>query len=126
MKQMSRKEKWKKEGRGKAYEIYDGPLWQTFRTHEKGNHRIMVISAKYGLIPADKVISSYDCLLGRDKTDSVLAHQIKRQLKRYRLKNVYVVASKRYAAVLRKAGLSNFHFVSGGIGVKREKLRGLL
>ena len=86
----------------------------------------MVLSARHGLIPADKVLNDYDCLLGRDRSEDALVAQLEKQLKGYRLKNVHVVASKKYAEALRLAGLKDVKFVSGGIGVKRRKLRGLL
>ena len=116
----------KKGKRGKARDLYDGPLWQTLRKYDRRKHRIMALSAKHGLIPADKVISDYDCLLGRDRSPDALVRQLERQLKGYRLKNVHVVASKKYAEALRRSGLEDFKFVSGEIGVKRKKLRGLL
>ena len=116
----------KKGKKGKARDLYDGPLWQTFRKYSKGNHRVMALSAKYGLISADKQISTYDCLLGRDRTQTELVRQLQKQLKKFRLRNVYVVTSKKYAQALRDAGLKDFKFITGGIGIKRKKLRGLL
>jgi len=116
----------KKAGRLRARDKYDGPWWTTLRKWDSGSARIFVLSAKYGLIPAERKISDYDSLLGRDVTDADLVKKIKRQLKRYRLKNIYVVTSKRYAKVLQDAGLTDFKFVSGGIGTKRAKLKKLL
>ena len=54
---------------------------------------MFALSAKYGLIPADKVISDYDSLLGRDVTDEQLK-KVAKQLKKYRLGKPYVFASK--------------------------------
>jgi hypothetical protein len=116
----------KRKGRLPASELYNGPLWQTFRKYDTGTHRIFVLSAKLGLIPADKKITPYDVLLKRDVSIDELAKKVKRQLKKYRLRNVYVVAGKDYATVLEKAGLKKFKFVKGTIGVKRQKLRKLL
>ena len=113
----------KKGKKAKAIDLYDGPLWQTLRKHGTGNNRIMALSAKYGLIPADKVIADYDCLLGRDVSSEQLVSKLKKQMKKYRLRNVHVVTSKKYCAALEKAGLKDFKFVTGGIGDKRKKLR---
>lgn len=115
----------KKGKRSKAMDLYDGTLWKTFRKNTKGKYRVFALSAKYGLIPADKVISDYDSLLGRDVTDEQLEKKVAKQLKKYRLGKPYVFASKRYAKVLKDAGLS-IRFVSGGIGVKAQKLKRLL
>jgi len=115
----------KKGKRSKASELYDGTLWRTFRKNNKGKYRVFALSAKYGLIPADKIISDYDSLLGRDVTDEELEKKVKKQLKKYRLGKPYVFTSKRYAEVLKNAGLP-IRFVKGGIGQKAQKLKRLL
>ena len=115
----------KKGKRSKALDLYDGTLWKTFRKNNKGKYRVFALSAKYGLIPADKVISDYDSLLGRDVTDEQLKKKVAKQLKKYRLGKPYVFTWKRYAKVLKDAGLP-IRFVSGGIGIKAQKLKRLL
>jgi len=115
----------KKGKRSKAMDLYNGTLWKTFRKNDNGKYRVFALSAKYGLIPAEKVISDYDSLLGRDITDVQLEKKVSQQLKKYKLGKPFVFASKRYAKVLKDAGLS-FNFVSGGIGDKAQKLKRLL
>ena len=115
----------KKGKRGKAIDLYNGTLWKTFRKNNKGKFRVFALSAKYGLFPVDKVISDYDSLLGRDVTDKELKKKVEKQLKKYRLGKPYVFTSKRYAEVLKSAGL-NIKFIEGGIGIKARKLKRLL
>lgn len=111
----------KKGKSGKVYELYDGPIWQTFRKYNTGKYRVFAISAKYGLIPIDKIISDYNTLLGRDITVNQLSEKIKKQKKKYRFGKITLFAGKKYAEAMKKAGF-NFKFVEGGIGDKRSKL----
>ena len=115
----------KKGNKGKALDLYNGTLWKTFRKNNKDKYRVFALSAKYGLIPAEKVISTYDSLLGREVTEAALIKKVKRQLKKYRLGKPYVFTSKKYADVLKKSGL-DIKFMSGGIGTKAQKLKRLL
>jgi len=115
----------KKGKSGKAQDLYDGTIWQTFRKHDKGKYRVFALSAKYGLVPADKVIRDYDTLLGRDVSIEKLAKKVKQQKKKYRLGKIYLFAGKQYAKVLEQAGYE-FTFITGGIGDKRKKLRKML
>jgi hypothetical protein len=115
----------KKGKRDKASDLYDGTLWRTFRKNNKGKYRVFALSAKYGLIPADKKISTYDSLLGRDVSEEALQKKVEKQLKKYRLGTPYVFTSKKYAEVLKDSGLK-IRFVKGGIGEKASKLKRLL
>lgn len=112
----------KKGKKGKAMDLYDGPLWQTFRKYNKNKYRVFALSAKYGLIPAEKVIADYNSLLGRDVSIKQLATKLKKQKKKYRLGKTTLFAGKQYAEAMKQAGI-DFTFVTGGIGDKRKKLR---
>lgn len=109
-----------------ASEVYDGPLWKTFRAHNSGQ-RCLVLSAKYGLIESSMEISDYDTFLGRDVTAAQLITLVRTQIYHLDLdmEDLYVAASKDYADVLRAAGL-NFTFIEGGIGDKRKHLKNLM
>jgi hypothetical protein len=53
-----------------AIDRYDGPAFRVLRKflreHESLAPTILVLSAKYGLIPADREIPFYDCRISRD------------------------------------------------------------
>jgi len=115
----------KRTGKMKARDLYNGPFWTTLRKNDDGRFRIFVLSAKYGLIPADTIISPYDSLLGRDVSVSELAKKIKKQRKKYRLKNARLVAGKKYAEAMEEAGIK-FTFVEGDLFKKRSFLKSLL
>lgn len=107
---------------GPAVEVYKGSIWQTWKKHNTG-HKCLALSALHGLIPSDTQIDPYDCLLGRDVSMQTMTEQVQRQLSNLNLDmdDIYVLTSKKYAQVLTDAGL-NFTFVTGGIGIKRQKL----
>jgi|11BtaG_2_1085332.scaffolds.fasta_scaffold07440_1 hypothetical protein len=108
-----------------AVEVYDGPIWKTWRAHSN-NERCLALSAKYGLIESSMEISDYDTLLGRDTTPEAIIDLVKSQISRLDLSDeIYVAASKQYSQILRAAGL-NFTFIEGGIGDKRKNLRQLI
>ncbi len=43
-----------------AIELYNGPFYQILRKYRLPNLDVLILSAKYGLIPASKTISAYD------------------------------------------------------------------
>ena len=107
---------------GAAVDVYRGSIWQTWKKHNTG-HKCLALSALHGLIPSETQIDPYDCLLGRDVSMQTMTEQVQRQLSNLDLDmdDIYVLTSKKYAEVLTDAGL-DFTFVSGGIGIKRQKL----
>jgi hypothetical protein len=107
-----------------AMELYNGPLWQTWRKYNNGQ-QCYAISAKYGLIPATESIDPYDCLLGREVTPQQLFDLVCTQLPDFGTNNIYVAASAKYADVLRRCGI-DFTFMGGGIGYKRQQLKNIL
>jgi hypothetical protein len=127
-------------GKEAAVHVYQGPLWkslrQFFRTNpswynssEKSqNTKLYVLSAKYGLIDAEtKKIEPYDTLLGRDISEYKFKEKLWSQVRALQEKKAipYAFVSRRYAKVLRAAGLT-FYYVKGGIGSKRPLLKKLL
>lgn len=118
-----------------AIDLYDGPLFKTFRNipskqiNVDWKNDVYVLSAEYGLISIWKPIFPYDTLLGRDVSKAELATKLKRQLARLKgfskSRPIYAFTSREYSDVLLDAGLS-FLYVKGGIGTKRKRLKMLL
>ena len=102
-----------------AQDIYQGPLWQTFRKYSDGAYTCYALSALHGLIPAEQVIEPYDCLLGRDVTLDELIAKLQNQVDVLDgATEIIVATSKAYASALTAVGVE-FSFVEGGIGTKR-------
>lgn len=136
----AKKSKWNRQIE-RAFDYYDGPLWQTLRVLLAGDGSVQniqtwwvleepfdlyALSAEYGLIPITKKIKPYDTLLGRDVSKKNLVSKVKRQLSSLDLegRDIYAFTSKSYSNVLAEAGLS-FCYVKGGIGMKRKRLKEL-
>lgn len=119
----------------KAINLYDGPLWTTLRKHQVGDEEVLALSALYGLIDSETVISNYDCLLGRDVTDDKFKIRIDNSLGQIASTDplepgatFLVFTSKRYfdcfqTVFLRRKMEGNLVFIAGGIGDKRKSLR---
>ena len=98
-----------------AYEMYTKGLWQMFRSASPSipnlDYDVWVLSAKYGLIPYNKIISPYDKIIVSDskrklepneRRASDVAKQIENQWKGK--KEVLFVGGKNYVEALEKAG----------------------
>jgi hypothetical protein len=66
--------------RAKALDMYRGSLWQSVRIHAPGRARIAVLSAKYGLISAERQIDPYDLLLTPKLADEIADRPLPREL----------------------------------------------
>ena len=64
-----------------AGELYNGPFYQILRRHRHPNLDILILSARYGLIPASKRISTYDQEM-TDRRAQELAKSLPGQLNR--------------------------------------------
>lgn len=89
--------------------------------------RILILSAKYGLLVADKPIPKYNAKLGKNVSKEQLVLQLrKQQIGSIGLDPpIYCFASREYSSALQEAGYS-FYYVKGGIGSKRKILDDLL
>lgn len=58
-----------------AIDLYDGPLWQTLRTHrgELPVSHVAVLSGKYGFVNATTPIAPYEARLSPQKADQLIA-----------------------------------------------------
>ena len=116
----------KRAGKLPAYIKYNGSIWQTLRATDRYTDildRIYAISALHGIISATTEIDDYDCVLTSPASIDNLAQKIKDQ--KIELEDLIVVAGEKYRRALDIAGVK-YTSVSGGIGVKRSKLKNIL
>ena len=131
-----------------AGELYQGPMWQTLRTHQPagGMPNMLVLSAKYGMVDQGAPLEPYDqrmtperlAELRRDMADNVAS--LERSLKGKSINEVLIVGAADYRAVMAEAvadfmarGLIRpgavINAIEGQIGEQRralgEWLRGL-
>ncbi len=97
-----------------AFELYDGYLWQSFRKHAPQppdrDIAIYVLSAKYGIIPYNQTIKTYDKqIVGNNKRfyrnneikEMDVANKIKKQ---WNSGKIFFSGGKHYKEALRQAG----------------------
>lgn len=94
-----------------AGELYQGPMWQTLRTHQPygGMPNMLILSAKHGLIDQAEEIAPYDqrmtparlAELTRDMQDNVA--QLEAALKGRTINDVLIVGAADYRAVMAEA-----------------------
>lgn len=62
-----------------AVELYDGPFYKVLRKNYPDNLNVLILSAKYGLISSDKIISYYDQIMTINRAEE-LSSEIKVKL----------------------------------------------
>ena len=119
----------KKPGFMACWEKYDGPLWQSLRAVEGYKKliiegRILVISAKHGLVPASLIIDDYNQTLSSIQDIQTLGVKVLGQLPDLisRDDEIIVVAGEKYRNALSLA-YTGYEFVAGGIGEKRKRMK---
>lgn len=116
-----------------AIDVYDGPSYRILRKYTKSDVNVLILSAKYGLIPPDKRISNYDLRMTkqmaldfRDETTSKLVSVINT----HDYVEVYVDlgSAYRYAIDFNDPALRNinFKFNEGTIGIRLHNLKNWL
>ena len=135
------KKKPKGEGPGRAgkwplWEIYQGPLWTTYRAFRRENTdlplSLWVLSAEYGIVPASTLSHPYDRQLTKRNFDEFvkkLRRQVLRGSEAQRLlrdRTVTFSGPGIYGDALDKAGLDVRRITGTGWGGMRRNLRAWL
>jgi hypothetical protein len=122
--------------RGRAWDLYDGPSFQVLKKalnsrvgweHELA---VLIVSAKYGVVRADRVIASYDeqltpaTVLARGDR---FARQLRAAIAGYRFQSIHVNLGRLYLAALPDLDAlfapAPVDRASGGIGVRNSRMR---
>ena len=122
--------------RGHAWDIYDGPLFQVLKKALRGRVgweveiAMLIVSAKYGVIGRDRVISTYDELLtdelARSRGD-FWARQLHDATAGRSFRSAHVNLGRAYLAVLpdlgEACGTAPLDWATGGIGNRNAQTR---
>lgn len=123
--------------RAPAMEVYQGVMYQTFRTHVRGDAppEVVILSARHGFIGPGEPIEPYDQRMTLERADEMLErlHQCTSAARwPRRVGGVFLVGGKEYRRVMRAAigsmGAADLPVreVCGGIGLQRSQLAGFL
>jgi hypothetical protein len=118
-----------------AIDRYDGPVFRVLRKYLRERPEdaltVLVLSAKYGLIAADREIADYDCRLSAESAERLRPQVLKvasRVLSSCQWQGIGICAGKDYRVAL--AGFGNFvpdglrvDFIEGRQGPRLTALR---
>ncbi len=116
----------KRARRGKAKEVYSGPIKNLFVMAERLGMSCFVLSAKYGLITCDEVIEPYDVYLGElegerlEELKALVREQFRLIDKRWDL--AVIALTKAYSALLPRPVKARRAVVIGYGNVEAEKV----
>lgn len=113
-----------------ALELYDGPFYRVVRKNQPKNLDILILSAKYGLISSDNLISYYDQIMTPKRVEE-LAMEIMVKLERiFRNENydeVFINLGKNYLPALdgskKILDEHNVNWANGQIGERLHQLK---
>jgi len=113
-----------------AIDLYDGPFYRITRKHGSKNIDILIISAKYGLIESDELISYYDKKMTSESARE-MSKEIRLKLKRVfadnKYKEIFINLGKIYMLALEDSRDmlegSNAYWSSGKIGERNHQLK---
>lgn len=114
----------------RAINLYNGPFYQILRKYRSPNIDVLTLSAKYGLIEVDEIISSYDQKMTEEVAQELL-ESVRNKLEIIIAKNHYeeilVNLGVTYMAALRSSmGMLrryNVSYASGKIGERNKQLK---
>ncbi len=113
-----------------ALELYDGPFYRVVRKNQPQNLDILILSAKYGLIRSDNLISHYDQIMTPKRAEE-LANEIMMKLERtFRNEDydeVFINLGKNYMLALDGSknilDEHNVNWANGQIGERLHQLK---
>jgi len=110
-----------------ARELYTGSMFKdALRTAELIGNRVLILSAKHGLVELDDVLDPYDVKMG--DTGSISAREVAAQLVLFNVHFVDMLLPKAYAELLIEAAemvgadYANYFEGSRGIGEQKGRL----
>jgi hypothetical protein len=113
-----------------AVELYDGPFFRMIRKYRSKNFDILVLSAKYGIIKSDMIISNYDQKMTPERAkelSSTINNDLTRYLADKKYESVYINLGNLYFKALEPSMNlfkdTNVHHANGGIGIRLHQLK---
>lgn len=113
-----------------ALELYDGPSYRIVRKNQPKNLDILILSAKYGLINSDNLISHYDQIMTPNRAGE-LAKEIMVKLestfKNEDYDEIFINLGKKYMLALNESknilDEHNVNWANGQIGERLHQLK---
>jgi hypothetical protein len=121
-----------------AVERYDGPAFRVLRKYLRGASAevptVLILSAKYGLIPSDRAIGDYDCRLSKSSAAELrpeVLETLGSVLRSKRWNSVAVCAGKDYRLALDGfvrlvPSSTRLEMLAGGLGTRLTNLKNWL
>lgn len=113
-----------------AIEVYDGPVYKILRKNLKQNLDILIISAKYGLIKQDQLISYYDLQMTDEIAESFrneLTATLSKIINNNSYVEIFIELGKTYQRSINFKKLEcnnqNLIFDTGTIGMRLHNLK---
>ena len=113
-----------------AMEVYDGPVYKILRKNLKQNLDILIISAKYGLIKQDQLISYYDLQMTDEIAESFrneLTATLSKIINNNSYEEIFIELGKTYQRSIDFKKLEfnnqNLIFDNGTIGMRLHNLK---
>lgn len=116
-----------------ALELYDGPFYRVLRKNMPLNLDVFILSAKYGLISSNKIISNYDQMMTLERAHELeddISIELKEIFKKDQYDDIFINLGKIYMLALEKSEnlLSRYNvtLADGQIGERLHQLKGWL
>jgi len=113
-----------------AINLYDGPFFRIVRKYCPKNVHILIISAKYGLIESNELISYYDEKMTVERAGKLskeILLKLKKLLDNYNYKEIFINLGKIYTLALDDSRSmlkeKNACWSSGKIGERNRQLK---
>ncbi len=113
-----------------ALELYDGPFYRVVRKNQPKNLDILILSAKYGLISSDNLISYYDQIMTpkrAEELDSEIMAKLERIFVIEDYEEVFINLGKNYMPALDGSknilDEHNANWANGQIGERLHQLK---
>ena len=113
-----------------AIYLYDGPFYRILRKYDLKDIDIIIISAKYGLILSNKLISNYDQKMTVDRAMAIKRetnNRLEKKIMNINYEEIFINLGKIYMlALLESRSMlerKNVLWASGGIGERNHQLK---
>ena len=116
-----------------ALELYDGPFYCVLRKGMPPNLDVLILSARYGLIDSNKIISYYDQKMNIERAKELsedVEVKLREKIETIQYKNIFVNLGKTYMVALKDSEKLlkkyNVTFAAGSIGKRLHQLKNWL
>jgi len=116
-----------------AIDLYDGPFYQILRKQKPSNLDVLILSAKYGLIEADRIITNYDQKMTTQRALELFGNvrrELDKAITKCQYKHILVNLGRTYMKAFCACDdvldQCNASYATGRIGERMHQLKGWL